>query len=96
MSYRSAVWQKIVQQDNYQMQTVLRVGNTIYSEITAPVIERVLMDKPLSVGNCAAASMRVSVLTDTEIPQSSPIVVSGRLTDGTLYRNKHRIDVFSY
>lgn len=94
MSYRSAIWRKIVQQDNYQMQTVLRVGNTIYSEITAPVIERVLMDKPLSVGNCAAASMRVSVLTDTEIPQSSPIVVSGRLTDGTLYSEWYELGTF--
>jgi len=82
MRQRSKVWEKLAARGNFMLETKLRIAGTDYNKISAPVISRPLMPSPMSVGNCSAASMQVSILTDDDIPESSSVVVMGRLTNG--------------
>lgn len=67
------------------METKVRIGSKDYLAISAPQIDRSLMRSPLSVGNCTAATLSVSILTDDVIPKASAVKVLGRITNDTAY-----------
>lgn len=84
MRHRSRIWEALSRRNEYQTETVAVIDGKIYAEITAPKIERALMGKPLSVGNCISATLELSVLTEDDISRSSSVVILSRLTDGRL------------
>lgn len=81
MRKRSDIWVKLAQRD-YAMETKAVIGDKTYKAISAPKINRSLMSKPLSVGNCISATLGLSILTDDVLDAKVPIVIKGRLTDG--------------
>ena len=83
MRMRSALWERITKRGNFDLQTKAVIGGTEYTEISAPKIDRQLMTSPLSIGNCNTASMEVSILTNDVIYSTLPVVIMGRVTDGT-------------
>lgn len=85
MRSRSSLWESISKRGRFELQTKAIIGDKEYTAISAPVIDRALMSSPLSVGNCNSATLALSILTDDEIASSSPIVIQGRVTDGTNY-----------
>lgn len=85
MRSRSALWERISKRGRFELQTKAVIGGKEYTAISAPVIDRALMSSPLSVGNCNSATLALSILTDDEIKSTSPIVIQGRVTDGTSF-----------
>ncbi len=83
MRSRTALWEQITRRGRFELETKAKVGNTEYTAISAPAIERTLMSSPLSVGNCQAATLSLSILTDDVIATSSPVVILGRVNNGT-------------
>lgn len=68
----------------FWMQARVRCNGTKdYYQISAPRITRQLMGAPLSVGNCNAATMTVSILTKDVIPNGSRLAPMVRLCDST-------------
>ena len=84
MRYRSAAWVKMAARGHFQMEAKARIAGVDYTKISAPKIDRSLMSSPLSVGNCTAATLSLSILTDAEIKPSSSVDILGRLTDGNI------------
>ena len=58
------------------------VGGTVYSDISAPVVNRALMQDRLSVGNVVSASLALAVRGAANIPRSAAVVIEARLNDG--------------
>lgn len=85
MRFRSDTWVKLAARGRFRFEAKARIGGKDYTKISAPKIERSLMSDPLSVGNCTAATLSISILTDDVIKSGRPIVIMGRLTDGTSY-----------
>lgn len=85
MRHRSNRWVKMAARGHFQMEAKARIAGVDYIKISAPKIDRSLMSSPLSVGNCTAATLSLSILTDDKIKSSSPVVIMGRLTDGRSY-----------
>lgn len=83
MRSRSALWERISKRGRFELQTKAVIGGTEYTAISAPVIDRALMNSPLSVGNCISATLGLSILTNDIITSASPIIIQGRVTDGT-------------
>ena len=67
------------------MEAKARIGGVDYTAISAPKIDRSLMDSALSVGNCISATLSLSIMTEDNIPATTPIVIMGRLTDGKIF-----------
>ena len=65
------------------METVAEINGTSYSSISAPVIDRALFTDKLSVGNCITSTLKVSVLTDNDIPRSATVVIKSRISNDT-------------
>lgn len=85
MRARSTLWKQIVEKGDYVIETKLSIGEKEYTEISAPVINRALMNDALSVGNCVSSSLSVSILTKDALQSSTPIIVLGRICRGTSY-----------
>lgn len=85
MRSRTTLWDSITRRGNFELETKAKIGNVEYTAISAPAIERTLMSSPLSVGNCQAATLALSILTDDEIAKSSPVVIYGRVNNGTSF-----------
>ncbi len=58
------------------------VGGVAYTDISAPVITRALMQDRLSVGNVVSASLALAVRGAVNIPRSAAVAVEVRLNDG--------------
>lgn len=84
MRQRSETWANLAIRGRFYLDVRAVIGNESYTAISAPVIEQVLCPDGLSVGNCSAASMRVSILTDDTIPKAAEVVIQARLTDGSV------------
>lgn len=67
------------------MESVAIIGGVTYTAISAPIIDRACLGDTLSVGNCIAASMKVSILTDDDIPASAKVIIKARITDEVDY-----------
>ena len=81
MRYRSQTWQDIVARGNWAMQTKLVIDGVEYIEISAPVIERATMEKPLEIGNVVCATLQVSVLASGPFAAGAEITVYARIFD---------------
>lgn len=62
------------------MESVAVIGGVTYTAISAPIIDRACLGDTLAVGNCIAASMKVSILTDDDIPASAEVVIKARIS----------------
>lgn len=82
MRERNALWQKTAARGDFGLDVEAVIGGKTYTAITAPVIERALCDSALSVGNCIAASLKFSVLTEDVIPTASEVIIKARLRQG--------------
>lgn len=82
MQERSALWQKICARGDFGLNVQAVIGGKAYTAISAPVIERALCDSALSVGNCVAASLRFSVLTEDAIPPASEVKIRAQAVRG--------------
>lgn len=85
MRHKSPIWDTLSKANDYWAETVAVINGRTYTKITAPKIERLLMSKPLSVGNCMSATLDLSILTEDDIPKSSSVVILSRLTNGKLF-----------
>lgn len=85
MRSRSTLWEQLTKRGRFELETKAKIGEVEYTAISAPVIDRTLMNSPLSVGNCSAATLSLSILTTDEIAASSPVVIYGRVNDGVSY-----------
>lgn len=83
MRSRTTLWERLSKRGRFELETKAQIGGKEYTAISAPVIDRALMSSPLSVGNCNAATLSLSILTDDTIAASSPVVIKGRVTNGT-------------
>lgn len=83
MRQRSETWVKLAARGRFTLDVVAVIGGVTYTAISAPVIDRALLSDAMSIGNCIAASMKVSVLTDDEISTAASVVIKARITDGT-------------
>lgn len=81
MRSRSALWERLTKRGRFEMYTKAVINNTEYTAISAPVIDRALMSSPLSVGNCNAATLSLSVLTNDMIPSGSSVVIQGSVAN---------------
>ena len=81
MRNRSETWEKLARHGYFAFDAKARINGKDYEKISAPKIDRALMTSPLSVGNCNAASLNLSILTDDEIIPGSTGVIWGRLMD---------------
>lgn len=84
MRYRSKNWVKIAAKGDFDTEAVAYINGKKYTEISAPVIDRTVISEPLSVGNCATASLQLSILTDDNIPPGSEVVIKARIKKGNL------------
>ncbi len=82
MRSRSDLWDRLTRRGYFALETKAIVGGKEYAAISAPVIDRTLMSSPLSVGNCSAATLSLSILTDDQIPPSASVTIVGRVTGG--------------
>jgi hypothetical protein len=82
MQATDATWAALVASGDFMVETVAEIGGVEYASISAPVIERGLMEGGLTVGNVCAASMRLSIRTDDEIGRGAAVILKNRLTDG--------------
>lgn len=82
MRKRTEIWEKLAVHGRFTFDVKARINHKDYLQISAPQIDRSLMPSPLSVGNCIAATLHLSVLTEDVIPPKSPIVILGRVADG--------------
>lgn len=85
MRHRSPIWITLAQYGRFHFETKARIGTKEYTAISAPRIDRAVMNAPLTVGSCTAATLNLSILTEDNIAASAPIVILGRLTDGVNY-----------
>lgn len=83
MRSRTALWEHLSKRGRFDLETKAQIGGKEYTAISAPVIDRALMSSPLSVGNCNSATLSLSILTDDVIAASSPVLIKGRITNGT-------------
>lgn len=83
MRSRSATWARLGTNGNFRMETVAEINGTTYSSISAPVIDRALFTDKLSVGNCITSTLKLSVLTNDDIPRSATVVIRSRISDDT-------------
>lgn len=85
MRIRSKEWAKLAARGEFSCESRLIIGDKIYNEITAPIIDRTMMSTPLSIGRSVSATLKVTAMTEDEIDTSLPIVVEARITDGKTY-----------
>jgi len=79
MRHRSKIWVKLAARGRFTFEAKARINGVDYRAISAPKIHRALMTEPLSVGNCTAATMHLSILTEDRISAENPVTILGRL-----------------
>ena len=63
------------------MQTKLEIDGVEYTEISAPIIERATMEKPLEIGNVVCSTLQVSVRASGSFTPGAEITVYARVFD---------------
>jgi hypothetical protein len=81
MQERSETWKALAKTGTFLLNSVAVIGGVEYSSTTAPVITRGLFSDAPSVGNCTAANLRLSILTDDDIPKSAEVQIKMRLLE---------------
>lgn len=82
MRTRDTTWLQLVESGDFTFEAKAHICGKDYTAISAPRINRRVADKSFSVGNCNAASLKISIRTNDVIPPGAAVVIKGRLTDG--------------
>lgn len=82
MRSTSTVWQEIVSSGNFGIEAMAVIGETEYTEISAPRITRASGSSILSVGACISSCLRLSIRTTDQIAKSAEVEIQGRLASG--------------
>ena len=85
-------WNTVSESGDFSMYSYLKIGNQDgsnmqeYREITAPVVtSSLLTDNALTVGNCVASTLQVTVRTTDELPKSGKVILMGSISDDENY-----------
>ncbi len=81
MQTTSATWKGLFA-SGAALQARATVGGTVYTDISAPVIDRATMSGSLAVGNVVSASLALAVRGAVNLPRSAAVIVEVRLNDG--------------
>lgn len=79
MQSRSATWQALAETGTFILETKAIIGEEEYLPTASPVISKGLFPDGLSVGNCAAACLQITLRTDDVIPKSAEVQMEMRL-----------------
>ena len=79
MRTTSALWSKIAARGQFNCEAKLVIGNTTYTEITAPKVTRIAMQEGISIGNCCTACLNVSIYTTDTIAKGAQVNLYGRI-----------------
>ena len=82
MQTTSATWKALLAGGSAWLEYRATIAGAVYTEISAPVINRALTQGGLTVGNAISATCNLSIRTDDTIPRSAQTVIEARLTDG--------------
>lgn len=82
MRTRDTAWLQLAEAGDFTFEAKARIVGKDYTAISAPRINRRVADKSFSVGNCNAASLKLTVRTSDVIPPGAAVTILGRLTDG--------------
>jgi len=82
MQTTSATWRSLWQSGSARLEARATIAGTVYTDISAPVIARALMQEGLSAGNAVSASCALSLRAPGQIPKAATVLVEQRLTDG--------------
>ena len=82
MQTTSTTWKSLWQSGSARMEARATIAGTVYTDISAPVIARALMQEGLSAGNAVSASCALSLRAPGQIPKAATVLVEQRLTDG--------------
>ena len=77
----SELWKELAASGAFSLNVRAIIGGKTYTAITAPIVNRALLTEPLSVGNCVAADLSFSVLTDDAFPRGAEIQIDIQLVD---------------
>ena len=81
MQITSQTWRDLLA-SGAPLQARATIGGVAYTDISAPVITRALMQDRLGVGNVVSASLALAVRGAAGIPRSAAVVIEVRLNDG--------------
>ncbi len=77
----SELWKELAASGAFSLNVRAIIDGKTYTAITAPTVNRALLTEPLSVGNCVAADISFSVLTDDEFSRGAKIQIDIQLVD---------------
>lgn len=83
MQTTSQTWKDLWASGTARLEARAIIAGVEYTDISAPVINRALMQGGLSIGNAVSATCSFSVRNPGTIPKSAEVIVQKRLTDGT-------------
>lgn len=83
MRHRSKEWTKLAARGQFNFDARAVIAGKEYYRIAAPQISHNLATDPLGIGNCNAASLKLTVLLEEgeSIPEAAEVKIIGRLTD---------------
>ena len=82
MQTTSTTWRSLWQSGSAKLEARATIAGTVYTDPSAPVIARALMQDGLSAGNAVSASCAFSLRAQGQIPKAAQVIVEARLTDG--------------
>ena len=82
MQQTSTTWRSLWQSGSAKLEARVTIAGTVYTDPSAPVIARALMQDGLSAGNAVSASCAFSLRAPGQIPKAAQVIVEARLTDG--------------
>lgn len=82
MQTTSALWKQLWASGSARLETVAVIAGVEYADISAPVINRALMQGGLTIGNAVSATCNFTVRNAGTVPRSAEVVIKKRLTDG--------------
>lgn len=83
MQTTSATWKALLASGNAFLESAVEIGGTTYTEISAPVVSRALIQNSLGIGNAVSAHCQFDLRTQDSIPKAAEMKLRMRLTDGT-------------
>lgn len=79
MRHRSTLWTKLAAQGRFGLDVRAVIDGKTYTAISAPRIDRNVMEEPLTVGNVNTASLQFSVLTEDIIPDGASVTIEAQM-----------------
>ena len=79
MQATSQLWKNLVAADSFNVEVKAIINGVEYTEISAPLITRSLMQDGLSVGNVVSSNCQITIRTEDVIPKSAEVQIKMRL-----------------